>query len=69
MELREYCSPEVTATKTTTIIIAYYSARVQVLAVQEFSALHVVQTGSVAHSASYPMSTGGSFPGGKAAWA
>jgi hypothetical protein len=34
---------------------------------QEFSLLHVVQTGSVAHSASYPMGTGGSSPGGKSA--
>jgi hypothetical protein len=29
---------------------------------QEFSLLHVVQTGSAVHSASYPMGTGGSFP-------
>jgi hypothetical protein len=28
---------------------------------------HRVQTGSVAHPASYPMGTTGSFPGGKAA--
>jgi hypothetical protein len=35
----------------------------------EFSLLHVVQTGSGAHPASYPMGTGGSFPGGKAAGA
>jgi hypothetical protein len=34
---------------------------------QEFSLLHVVQTGSEANPASYPMGTGGSFPGGKAA--
>jgi hypothetical protein len=34
---------------------------------QEFSLLHVVQTDSGAHPASYPMSTGGFFPGGKAA--
>jgi hypothetical protein len=33
---------------------------------QEFSLLHVVQTGSGAHPASYPMGTGGSFHGGKA---
>jgi hypothetical protein len=33
----------------------------------EFSLLHVVQTGSGAHPASYPMGTGSSFPGGKAA--
>jgi hypothetical protein len=32
---------------------------------QEFSPLHVVQTGSGAHQASYPMGTGGYFPGGK----
>jgi hypothetical protein len=34
---------------------------------QEFSLLHVVQTGSGVHPASYTMDTGGSFPGGKAA--
>jgi hypothetical protein len=34
---------------------------------QEISLLHVVQTGSGAHPASYPMGTGGSFGGGKAA--
>jgi hypothetical protein len=33
---------------------------------QEFSLLHVVQTGSGAHPASYPTGTGGSFPGSKA---
>jgi hypothetical protein len=31
--------------------------------------LHVVQTGSGANPASYPMGTGGSFPRGKAAGA
>jgi hypothetical protein len=31
--------------------------------------LHVVHTGSGAHPVSYPMGTGGSFPGGKAAGA
>jgi hypothetical protein len=36
---------------------------------QELSLLHVVQTGSGAHPASYLMGTGGSFPGGKAAGA
>jgi hypothetical protein len=36
---------------------------------QEFSFLHVVQTGSGAHPASYPMGTGDSLPGGKAAGA
>jgi hypothetical protein len=30
-----------------------------------FSIGHSIQTGSVAHPASYPMNTGGSFPGGK----
>jgi hypothetical protein len=37
---------------------------------QEFSLLHVLQTGYGAHPASYPMGTGGSFPRGKAvgAW-
>jgi len=34
-----------------------------------FSLLHRVQTGSEANPASYPMGTGGSFPGGKAAGA
>jgi hypothetical protein len=34
---------------------------------QEFSLLHVFQTGSGAHPASYSVSTGGAFPGGKAA--
>jgi hypothetical protein len=29
---------------------------------QGFSVLHSAQTGSEAHSASYPMGTGGSFP-------
>jgi hypothetical protein len=36
---------------------------------KDFSPLHVVQTGSGAHVASYPMGTGDSFPGGKAAGA
>jgi hypothetical protein len=36
---------------------------------QEFSLLHVVQTGSGVHPTSYPMGTGGSFPGDKAAGA
>jgi hypothetical protein len=34
-----------------------------------FSLHHRVQTGSGAHSASYPMGTNGSFPGSKAAGA
>jgi hypothetical protein len=34
---------------------------------QECSLLHVSQTGSGTHPASYQMGTGGSFPGGKAA--
>jgi hypothetical protein len=34
-----------------------------------FSLHHCVQNGSGAHPASYPMGTGGSFPGGKAAGA
>jgi hypothetical protein len=37
--------------------------------VQYFPLLHSVQTDSGAHQASYPMGTGGSFPGGKAAGA
>jgi hypothetical protein len=34
-----------------------------------FSLHHRIQNGSEAHPASYPMGTGGSFPGGKAAGA
>jgi hypothetical protein len=34
-----------------------------------FSLLYGVQTGSGAHPASYPMGSGGSYPGGKAAGA
>jgi hypothetical protein len=33
---------------------------------KEFFLLQVVQTGSGVHPTSYPMGTGGSFPGGKA---
>jgi hypothetical protein len=36
---------------------------------KEFSLLHVVQTGSGVHPTHYPMDTGGSFSGGKAAGA
>jgi hypothetical protein len=36
---------------------------------QEFSVLHVIQTGSGVHPDSYPMGIGVSFPGGKAAGA
>jgi hypothetical protein len=35
----------------------------------EFYFLHMVQTGSGVHPASYPIGTGGFFPGGKAAGA
>jgi hypothetical protein len=31
---------------------------------QQFSLLHVIQTGSGAHPTSYPMGTWGFFPGG-----
>jgi hypothetical protein len=34
--------------------------------VEDFSSSLCVQTGSEAHPASYPMCTGGPFPGGKA---
>jgi hypothetical protein len=44
-----------------------YGYGVRVPAGQELSLLDIVQTGSGAHPASYPMGTGGSFPGGKAA--
>jgi hypothetical protein len=43
--------------------------RVRVPEGQEFTLLHVVQTGSGVHPTSYPMGTGGPFPGGKAAGA
>jgi hypothetical protein len=33
---------------------------------EDFSSSPCVQTGSEAHPASYPMGTGGPFPGGKA---
>jgi hypothetical protein len=33
---------------------------------EDFSSSSCVQTGSGAHPASYPMGTGGPFPGGKA---
>jgi hypothetical protein len=36
---------------------------------EEFSLLHVVQTGSEVHATSYPMRNEGSFSGGKAAGA
>jgi hypothetical protein len=36
---------------------------------QEFFLLQIVQTGSEVHPTSYPMGTGGSFSGGKAAGA
>jgi hypothetical protein len=44
-----------------------WTARVRFPAVQDFSLLHSVQTGSGVHPASYPMGTGGYFPGSKAA--
>jgi hypothetical protein len=40
---------------------------VWVLVGSEFSLLHIIQTSSGAHPASYPMVTGSSFPRGKAA--
>jgi hypothetical protein len=42
---------------------------VRVLLGQEFSLLHVFQTGYGTYSVSYKMNTGGSFPGSKAAGA
>jgi hypothetical protein len=45
-------------------------SRVRFLAgAENFSLHHRVQNGFGAHPASYPMGTGGSFPGGKAAGA
>jgi hypothetical protein len=47
-----------------------WTARSQFLARErDFSLLHNVQTGSGAHTVSYPMGTMGIFPGGKAALA
>jgi hypothetical protein len=43
--------------------------RVQVPVGSEFSLLHIVQIGSGAHPASYPMGTGGPFPRGNVAGA
>jgi hypothetical protein len=40
---------------------------VRVLVGSGFSLLHIVQTGSGAHPASYPMGARSYFPGGKAA--
>jgi hypothetical protein len=42
---------------------------VQISVGSEFSLLHVVQSGSCAHPASYAMGSGGSFPGDEAAGA
>jgi hypothetical protein len=41
-----------------------WTARVQFLAVQDFSFLHSVQTVSRPHPASYPVGNGGLFPRG-----
>jgi hypothetical protein len=42
--------------------------KVRILAeAANFSLEHCIQTGSGVHPASYPMCTGGSFPGGKVA--
>jgi hypothetical protein len=43
-----------------------WTTRIRFPAVQDCSLLNSVQTGSGAHPASYPMSTGGCFSGGKA---
>jgi hypothetical protein len=51
------------------IKLHYLNVRFESRYGQEFSLLHVVQTDSGAHPASYSMSTGGSFPGRKAAGA
>jgi hypothetical protein len=42
-----------------------WTTRVRFPALQDYSLLHVVQTGSGAHPASYPVGTWGFFPGGK----
>jgi hypothetical protein len=50
------------------IALDYRGSRVRFRAgAGNFSLHHRVQNGSGAHSASYPMGTRGSFPGGKAA--
>jgi hypothetical protein len=46
-----------------------WTAGIQFPAGVRFSLLHSVQSGSGAHPASYPLGTGGSFPGGKTAGA
>jgi hypothetical protein len=50
-------------------IVTDCTARVRYPAVQDFSLLHGVQTGSGAHPASYPMGIWGFSPGVKAAGA
>jgi hypothetical protein len=54
----------------TTQLVTGWMAGVQIAArVRFFSLLHNVQTSSEAYPVSYPVSTGASFPGGKAVWA
>jgi hypothetical protein len=48
-------------------IAAGYGLDGRWVGVRDFVLLHVVQTPPGAHPASYPMGTGGSFPGGKTA--
>jgi hypothetical protein len=45
----------------------YRGNGVRVPLVSRISLLHLVQTGSEVHPTSYPMGTGGTFPGDKAA--
>jgi hypothetical protein len=56
-------------TSTISLLATDWTARIRIPAVQGFSFLHSVQTGSAAHPDSYPMGMWGSFIGGKAAGA
>jgi hypothetical protein len=44
-----------------------YGKRIIFIEEEEFSLLLVIQSGSGVHPTSYPMGTGGSFPGSKVA--
>jgi hypothetical protein len=47
--------------------VSYHSDLKSTIAGMGFFLCHHIQTGSEAHKASYPMGTGGSYPGGKVA--
>jgi hypothetical protein len=60
-------SQNISASIETGYGLDYRGVGVRVPVRQEFSLLHVVQTGSGVHPTSYTMGTKGTFPGGKAA--